>query len=304
MNKITLNKKPLKTAIICFGARITLSSSNVRSVDLRYLREYLLKVLNRSQVDYIDKKLKKESDIDYYKDASSINLNDYDEVFIYNASFNLFGGLFKYESLILFEKLYSFEGDIYYFQIDPKLPNLDFAKLIQSKNKDNSYTFKCDNKTIQRYHIDPEILNNWSDKIYNKINIAFDGKDYEYFCKTWNSKNKNNDKKLNENISWFELPLAEYYAIHENLDLKLKRYNKMNKYSLVYFGNNRLNERNKIIKDLYNIPELNKLCIGFNPNITNMDYLPYCDHENLFKIMGEQCLATVIIGDNLHNGNI
>ena len=256
--------------------------------------------MGREQVDYVSKKLRKEADLEYFKDAEFTDFNDYDEIYIYNASLNPFGGLFKHEALVTFEKLYSFNGDIYYFQIDPKMPNIDFAKFLQGRNKDGSYIFGCDLKALDfKYKINPEILNNWTEKVYE---------DHERYCNMWNGylkKKETNPKTLNENVEWFSMLIAEYYAVNEDLDNKLTNYNKIdNPYELVYFGNNRQNERNKIIKSLYDIPEYKKFFIGFDPNMSNTDFMGYVKHDELFKTMGEKCLATVVIGDNLHNGNI
>lgn len=309
IKKIEPSKTNKKVAIVSLGARISLSANNVRYVDLKYMRDYLMHIMGREQVDYVSKKTKKEEGLEYYKDVEFTDLNDYDEIYIYNATFNLFGGVFSYHSLLTFEKLYSFDGDMYYFQIDPKMPNMDFSKQLQGRNKDNSYIFKCDSKSCNyAYKMDPTLINTWSEKVYNNIKIAFDGIDYEKYCNMWNNSLKNketNPKVLNENVEWFSMFIAEYYAVNEELDLKLTNYNKIdNPYELVYFGNNRQNERNKIIKSLYDIPEYKKFCIGFDPNIQNMDYMDYVKHDELFKLIGEKCLATVVVGDTLHNGNI
>jgi hypothetical protein len=53
MNHIELKKEPKKSAIVCYGTRISLNSINVRSVDLTFMRSYLMDVLGRSEVDYV-----------------------------------------------------------------------------------------------------------------------------------------------------------------------------------------------------------------------------------------------------------
>ena len=130
MKQIEPSKTNKKSAIVSLGTRISLSSDNVRSVDLKFMREYLLNVLGREQVDYISKRTKKEAGLDYFKDTTETDFNDYDEIYIYNASFNPFGGLFKDEALDTFEKLYTFNGDVIYFIIDPKLAPMDFVQEI------------------------------------------------------------------------------------------------------------------------------------------------------------------------------
>ena len=309
MKQIEPSKTNKKSAIVSLGTRISLSSDNVRSVDLKFMREYLLNVLGREQVDYISKRTKKEAGLDYFKDTTETDFNDYDEIYIYNASFNPFGGLFKDEALDTFEKLYTFNGDVIYFIIDPKLAPMDFAGFLRARNKKGDYIFGTDVKVrdFKRY-IDPEIVEGWTEKVWKRMKIAFDGQDYEKYCKMWNSsspKIKGTYKWLNEDTEWFNMWIAEYYAINERLELKLKDYEKVaDPYDLVYFGNNRQNERNKVIKELYDIPEFKKYCIGFDPQLANTDSEKYVDHDELFKLIGEKCLATVVVGDNTHNGNI
>ena len=303
MEKIEIKTGKLKTAIVSLGARITLDSKNVRSVDLCYMRDYLLNVIDRDTVDFVSKKTKKEEGIEYYKDIKYTDLNNYDEVYLYNNTLNIFGGVFQYESLLTFEKLYNFNGDIFYLLADPKMPCLDYSTFIKSRDKNGLYQVKCDNKEGV-YNFNKEILDNWSDKVWKNIIIAHTGQDYKLYVDTWNLENPKKIGQLNSNCKWFNFWLFEYYAINEQLDLKLKTYNGCNKYDLVYFGNNRQNERNKLIKSLYNIKELSKYCVGFDLGLDNSEFTDYVKHEDLFNIIGENCLATVIIGDNLHNNNI
>jgi hypothetical protein len=154
-------------------------------------------------------------------------------------------------------------------------------------------------------------LDSWSEKVYPKINIAFAGKNYDLYYNTYTNsiKDKNLKNKdyhmLKPDYDWFFLELFEYFAINEKLDLKLKDYDFNNKqYDLVYFGNDRQNERNKIIKKLYSNPNLKKICIGFDPELENCDVEKYIKHDELFPFIGEKCLATVVVGDILHNNNI
>ena len=308
MSKIDFIKDNKKAAIVSLGTRLSLDSSNVRSVDLIFMREYILNVLKRDQVDYVSKKSRKEAKIDYFKDTHDVDLNDYDEVYIYNATFNPFGGLFKDEALDTFEMLYSYNGDIFYFLVDPKMAPMDFSLFLKSRDKDGSYIFKCDNKERGfKRHIAPEIVDGWRDKVWKNMKVAYGGIDYDRYVKMWNEANKKSKsefRKLNENADWFNFWIFEYYAVNEELDLKLKDYTKIDKpYDLVYFGNNRQNERNKIIKQFYDIPEFKKFFIGFDPNLKNTDVEKYVKHQELFKLMGEKCLSTLVVGDNLHNGN-
>ena len=307
MNKIELEKGDKKVGIVSLGARISLDAKNVRSVDLRYTRDYLMNVFGRKTVDYISHRTKKEAELPYFKEIEAVDFNNYDEIFIYNSSYNPFGGVFDYSSFVTFEKLYDFKGSIYYMLLDPKMPPRDFSKYLLSRDKDNSHIFKCDVKNCREgYKINDEIIMNWSEKVFNRIDVAFAGADYEKYVSLYNPSHTDKWDAVNENVNWFNFWIFEYYAVNEELKLKLKDYNKdfKNGYDLMYFGNNRQNERNKIIKNYYNIPEFKKLCIGFDPELENTDVLEYLAHDDLFRTIGNKCLSTVVVGDILHDGNI
>lgn len=303
-----MQKMPLKAAIVCHGGRVTLTAANVRSVDFKYLREYLLNILGRNEVDFVSRKTKKEADIEYYKDIFDTDLNYYDEVYIYNSSYNIFGGIVPSENIELMKQLYNYKGKIWYVLCDPKMPYKDYAQFLKSRMKDGKLKTSDD---LEYTGLSEQWLDDWSNKVYPNINIAFAGKDYDLYYNIYtdtikNKKLKNIDSQLiNPNYNWFFLKIFEYYAINEELDLKLKNYDFNKKeFDLVYFGNDRQNERNKIIKKLYDNPELNKFFIGFDPGLENCKIEKYVKHEELFPLIGAKCFATVVVGDILHNSNI
>jgi hypothetical protein len=307
--EIKMEKMPLKAAIVCHGGnRISLTATNIRSVEFTFLREYLLNVLGRSEVDFVSRMTKKELDLDYFKDIFVTDLNYYDEIYIYNASYNVFGGIVPAENIELMKQLYNYNGKIWYFLGDPKMPYKDYAQYLKSKLKDGKMKVMGD---LEFTGFTAEWLDSWSEKVYPKINIAFAGKNYDLYYNTYTNsiKDKNLKNKdyhmLKPDYDWFFLELFEYFAINEKLDLKLKDYDFNSKqYDLVYFGNDRQNERNKIIKKLYSNPNLKKICIGFDPELENCDVEKYIKHDELFPFIGEKCLATVVVGDILHNNNI
>lgn len=309
--EIKLVKENKKAAIVCMGTRISLNSKNVRSVDLIYLRNILQDVYGRT-VDYLTLKTKKEADLDYFKNVADENINDYDEIYIYNASLNPFGGIFKTESIITFQKLFDFTGDIWYFLCDPKMPCTDMAQYIKSRLVNNRV--KTDNEAGY-IEITPEFCDEWSSKVYPKIKIASAGCNYNMYYETYTNKlTKNSTKKpantknvLNPNYEWAFLPLFEYYAIQEDLNAKLKDYPfEDRKYDLIYFGNNRQTERNKIIEKFYNREDYNyNYVLGFDPDWSTVNYScgPYVKHDEMFELIPKSAKATLVLGDTLHNNN-
>lgn len=304
-NKTLKNKN---VGIISYITRISLDSLNVRSVDLFYLREYLLNVLDANEVDFISKKSKKEKDIEYYKNIYDTDLNYYDELYIYNGGYNIIGGRFPSEIVPLFEKLNKYNGKLYYVIADPKFPNLDAGKIIKNRlTKDNM--LKVEHGFIK---VDPSIFDNFSKNVFPKINVAFTGIDYKLYYDELNNKvSKLSDKskeynKMCDNINWVYLDLFGYYATNENLNDKLINYNIDNKiYDFVYFGNNRSSQRFTLVKNLCNDESIKKLFIGYDPKyLKNYEFIKYVKHKELFNLIGSKCLTTLIVGDDLHNNNI
>ena len=309
-SQVVLKKENKKVAIVCFGTRITLFSKNVRCVDFIYLRDILQNIYGRT-VDFVSLKLKTEEDLDYYKSVKDVDLNDYDEVVIYNAAMNnAFAGIFKSESIETFVQLANYKGDIWYYLCDPKMPCINFAACLKNRIVNNK--IKIDKAPGYR-ELTPEFCDNWTKNVYPRINTMFAGCDYDkYYTMYTNKLNSGRTKvtsanTLNPNYNWCCVPLFEYYAVNEKLDAKLKNYPIDNrKYDLVYFGNNRMTERNKIIANMYDQPGLKNYIIGFDPQFSNCEYdsIAYINHDKLFEEIPSSSLATLILGDTLHNNNI
>jgi hypothetical protein len=85
----------------------------------------------------------------------------------------------------------------------------------------------------------------------------------------------------------------------------LKDYDKSNcQYDLVYYGNNRGTERDKIIKSIFSDNDFKVVTWGYDVDWENTTVNKYCSHEELFKNMCTNAYATVIMGDVTHNNNI
>lgn len=309
--KIFLKKENKKTAIVCFGMRISLDSTNVRSIDLIYLREYLQNVLGR-KCDFVSRKTAKDNDRDYFKDIANTDLNDYDEVWIYNAALNLFGGVFSLDSIQTFEKVCDFKGDIFYFLVDPKMPCRNYAQFIKQRMDEQDCVPVIISGKKTPYHIDPAKIEKYTNEIWPKIKTAFGGSDYEKYLKLYNEINDRTISKSESHINricdcdWCFIDLFEYYAVNEQLDLKMKDYDMSFKaHDLIYFGNNRHTSRGKLIERLYDNANFKVFIAGYDPEFKHAftEVNSYVEHDKLFPLICTS-YATVVCGDELHNGNI
>ena len=310
--KIELKKEKKKAAIVNLTRRIGLNDAHLGLIEMRYIREYL-QFFDR-EVDFVSRKTKKEyqMNIDFYKDISEVSLNDYDEVWIHNSSYNLYGGVLSTESLQAFYQLCDFTGDIFYAMYDPKLPCSNFAQYLKYKARNNNGKIRVGRGTNWTLvELDQSKLDKFTNEVWPRITIAFNGMDYEKYLSSYNERHKkqfiNNPEHINKlyNGNWCEVHYGEYLAINYKKDLKLKNYDYSNKkYDLVYYGNNRHNERNKIINNIYDKDYVNALFIGYDPEFTHAKttVFKYLVQDEMLPLICES-YATIVCGDELHNGN-
>lgn len=314
--KIELKKEKKKAALINFTHRITVvdAGKNIERLECMYLQEYLQKFFDR-EVDIVSKKTKKEwqIDIDSYKDVSEVNLNDYDEVWIYNSPFNLIGGVLHTHSLQLFYQLCDFSGDIFYAMYDPKMPCMNFAEYLKYKLTHNNGKIRVGYSINYKLtEIDLSKIDKFTNDVWPRITIAFNGMNYEKYLSLYNKIHEkqfmDNPEHINKlyDGNWCEIHYGEYLAINDRQDLKLQNYDYSNKkYDLAYYGNNRHTTRNKIIKNIYDKDYINALFIGYNPEFTHAEttVFKYLHQDELFPLICTS-YATIICGDKLHNENV
>ena len=206
MKQVKLEKSNKKSCIVSLGTRITLNGRNVRTVDIIYLRDYMINVLNRQCCDLISYRTKYEDDMpEYFKDVREIDVNDYDELIIYNATPNAFGGIFKGEAIEIYKKMIDFNGEIWYFFCEQKAPPIDFSRVIKYKHEKYGEV-----KNTWNIPVDMDFHDQWRDKIYKNMKVMFVGDDYEkyvdlYFKLRTKSKGKINDYgvwDLNRDVDW------------------------------------------------------------------------------------------------------
>ena len=306
--EITLEKGKLKSAIVSYNTRLCLDSTNVRSLELLKIRDFLFDVYERDVVDYVTQKTDKEKDMDYFKDIHETDLNEYDEVYIYNCGLNIFGGVFKWAAIKTFKKLLDYKGKLYYILSDPKMPCQNFGEFIKAKMEKNNGIVPLaepENPNIISY----EDIDYWNETVWPSIITAFYGFDYEHFYDVY-MENKRNQKvpfRLADKHDWCQFPLQEYFG-SKLLKETICNYPLEDRhFDLVYFGKNRGTDRNKVIKYLYSPNELSKLFIGcegedFNCK-ENTTSIGSVKRELLFPTIAGNSFCTIIVGDQLHYDN-
>lgn len=309
MNKVEFSTTNKKAAIVSYNTRLTLSSKHIRATGIAYTRDYILKVLNRDTCDILSIP-HSEDDTSYYKDirdfeSGKLNINEYDEIFVYNGPMNVYGGVFPIPSIPTMLSLIKFTGDIWYVLTDPSLPPNNVALLVQQKFKycDVPDHVKMIDKTLKK--VTQKDIEDFTHNVYEKTKIAFCGLDYKKYYDGYNPEKRVEARKI-YNADWAYFGLLEYYAINEFLDLKLQTPEKEGKlYDFAYCGNHRTS-RDEVVRGVVGLTDLKCATVGYGDIITgeNLDIYPYMYHTDMFNFMNKQVYSTIVMGDNLHNNNM
>jgi hypothetical protein len=262
----------MKALIVTINNRINLEEKNIRSLEVIYLRKYLLR--NFDEVDYGSRWTKKEKDIENYYDIGDINVDKYSALFIHNSNCNFFGGIIKDEVIETIKVINKFEGPIYYVITDPKLKFVPFADIIHKR--------KPDKLTKQ----DVEIFNS------KKIKALWTGRDYDLYC-----------SNLKEIVLPFESNIPLFEMIFKDKFEKIEKSELPPIFDLCYYGNNRGGYRKKMLDHYFKGGFLKSYFIGFDPGYKNTSFIGYVDNKKLANEV-QKAKASIVIGDKEHNDNI
>lgn len=325
MRKIEISKTNKKTAIVCYTLPITLDAKNIRSSSLLYLRDYILNILGREQCDFISMPDKygrqlncttgvSNTDVSdsVFKDirefaSGVLDINYYDEVFIYNSSSNAFGGAIKPVTIPTIQALIKFNGDIWYILTDPAIPPVNISLFVIQKSKfcDVPNHVKVDHGVCTEFTDD--IVKHFTDKVFKRTKVAFCGLDYEQYYNNYHNDTRADTRKILD-IDWAYFGLIEYYTLLDCFKLDLQTGSKdSNAYDFMYCGNKRnCFSRSKILSDIVSLKDIKCATVGYRDKLinANADSIAYLPHREMLKLMNNKAISTIITGDNLHNGNI
>ena len=286
-----------RTAIVSLSVSLSYKNKDydLKALDLFYLREYLLRIKERSVVDFVTKKTKFNPE-HFFKSIYDTDLNDYDEVIIHNSFYNtFFGGQVPdiYEKTLL--ELSKYKGDVWYYLIDPRFGYTDYGKYLkermESKSKIKFALGKITTKDCERF----------SENITPRIKCLYAGINYNKHKEFINSTAKN---PLSKEIimEWDSIPIHEYWAANM---IDIKHYKpRHRKYDIMYYGVNRKSDRNKLLNSLFKKDEeLHKLWIGYDPEYSNTYVSDFLPRNELVDAM-ESSYTSIVAGDKLHFGNV
>ena len=267
----------MKALIMRLTQRISIESGGHTSIESLMFREFLLHKENFNEVYFCDKIIRNNAD--NYVDIFTVDLNNYDVIYIMNSPANFFGGIISEDTIEKFKKISKFNGKIYYVINDPKLFYVDTAI-----------------RALKKKQLTEIEYNNFNDKISN-MKVIFTGTDYELFESMIKHRKNFYKLKFEKNISLFEFTFLNY-----NFNKNVIQFNKEKEFDLVYYGDNRGGYRDRKLKQYFDNNILKTKTIGLKKD--------YRDNYKLKKIKNNQlsnemqdCYSSLILGDKEHNNN-
>lgn len=287
--EISFPKKEIKTAIITFGTRFSPYHKHIRAVEVFWLRDYLMKVWNRTEVHVVTKLLKDEGEVfPYWKSIFHTDLNDYDEIIIQNSTHNFFGGVVNDYICETFNKLCQYKGDnIWYHYWDVNLNFVDFGLLFKYKIETNGYKFELP--------ISIEDCEHFSTTIVPKVKGLYNGNDYEGLKLKVNSKGSKNIHSCELFTEYSKFNLPQFWVANiKDID-RTTEYPR--EYDVIYYGTKK-GGRTGCLNKLFNKDnDLKKYWYGYDPEYPNTKvetkYIPLNELYNEVH----KCYGVIIVGD-------
>lgn len=277
----------------------TETSTNPGSLDVCYLYKYLDD--NGFDVSIINQTANVHSDhmtLHHYSDAL---IEQYDVLIFQPYTYIMFGGVWE-ENVIEFIEKYvkDFQGKTLIIYNDPNITWDNPYKIILNRNQNKVVgkttggirLLDCNESRIQEFESKDVI------GLFNGI----DFKSYKELSKSseisiWPTESININ--LSEYIFKHELEKSSSTgsSLFEHVDTGKQ-------YDLCYFGSDRRGSRSKNLNRLFKKDSvLNKLWIGYDPGFDRCSTLKKQSRSSLKNYMSD-CLTSIVIGDDAHNGNI
>lgn len=310
MNKIEFSKENKRAAIVGYNTRLTLSSKHIRSTGIAYMREYILDVLNRDECDILSIPHDEDRGRSYYKDirdfeSGKLDINYYDEIFIYNSQMNVFGGAFPLPSIPTMMALIKYKGDIWYMLTDPSMPPINVSLIVKQKLKFCDVPGHAKMMDGSKKPVTDQNIIDFTHNVYERTRVAFCGLDYKKYYDLYNPSKRLDTRKILD-TDWAYFGQHEYYTARDFIDIKLQTPEKeSDSFDFIYCGNKR-SSRDKLLRAVASFKDINLATVGYGDSISgdNVTNYEYMSHSDMFDFINKRAYSTIVMGDILHNNNI
>jgi hypothetical protein len=264
-----------KIAITSVFANLTYNDKNHRGLEAMFFKKMMEE--NGAQVDCVGYKNRNMQDLDFYIDYNNTDFSEYGAVIIQLSTANFFGGQMGEHCEKICNDLANYSGKIYMLVNDPRIPPINYAKVISDR-------FNLCNDSIEAW-----------DKIIENATYLFSGKDVSKFL-GWNPKNW-------KHVDWFTYIFKYRFTQDESIDLWSSSNQESDKeWDLVYYGDKRGSFRENQIRKYF--PEdTNNLLIGYKSDKIPATFIKKLQHSDLMKELNK-VKVSLITGDEEHLDNV
>jgi hypothetical protein len=264
-----------RVAITSVFANLTYNDKNHRGLEAMFFKKMMEE--NGARVDCVGYKNRNVQDLDFYIDYNDTDFSEYGAVILQLSTANFFGGQMGEHCEKICNDLAKYTGKIYMLVNDPRIPPMNYAKVIS-----------------ERFNLCNDSVEAW-DKIIENATYLFSGKDVSKYL-GWNPKNW-------KQLDWFTYIFKHRFTQDDSIDLwESSNQDSDKEWDLVYYGDKRGSFRENQIRK-YFPSDTNNLLIGYKSDKVPATFMKKLQHSDLMKEL-DKVKVSLITGDEEHLNNV
>jgi hypothetical protein len=264
-----------RIAITSVFANLTYNDKNHRGLEAMFFKKMMEE--KGAQVDAVGYKNRNVKDLDFYIDFNDTDFSEYGAVIIQLSTANFFGGQMGEHCEKICNDLAKYKGKIYMLVNDPRIPPINYAKVISD-----------------RFGLCTGSIESW-DRIIKDATYLFSGKNISKFL-GWQP-----DHWMQ--VDWFTYIFKHRFNQDDSIDILTPTRGDIEKeWDLVYYGDKRGSFRDNQIKK-YFPKDTNNLLIGYKSDKIPATFMKKLQHSDLMKEL-DRVKVSFITGDEEHLDNV
>jgi hypothetical protein len=262
-----------RVALTSVFANLTYNDKNHRGLEAMFFKKLMEE--KGATVDCVGYKNRNVQDLDFYVDYKDTDFSEYGAVIIQLSTANFFGGQMGEHCEKICNDLANYSGKIYMLVNDPRIPPLNYAKIISD-----------------RFGLCTESVSAW-DAIIENATYLFSGRDVSKYL-GWTPKNW-------IHMDWFTYIFKHRFTQSDSVNLS-ECSDVEKEWDLVYYGDNRGSFRENQLRK-YFPSDTNNLLIGYKSDKVPANFIKKLKHEDLMSEL-DKVKVSLITGDEEHLNNV